>query len=81
VVRVVLSQELQRGAGGVREVAVAAGNYRELVAELCGRFPAITEDAVAKHALAIDGVVIQMPLLESFGAGSELVFVNRIAGG
>jgi hypothetical protein len=31
--------------------------------------------------LAIDGAIIQTPLLEQFGQNSELVFVTRIAGG
>ncbi|MFT5335617.1 MAG: hypothetical protein ACI9GB_003536, partial [Halioglobus sp.] len=31
--------------------------------------------------IAIDGVMIHSPLLETFGPNSELVFIPKIAGG
>jgi len=81
VAKVVLSSDLQRYTGQVREVDVAAGNYRELVAELCERFPDLPEDTVRKQSLAIDGMIIHTPMLETFARDSDLVFLARIAGG
>ena len=79
--RVILSADMQRYTDGIREITVAAGKYRDLVTELLQRFRGMNEAIVAKHALAIDGIIIQTPLLETFGEDSELVFVARIAGG
>ena len=52
---------------------MSAGSYRELVRELCRRFPELTEEAIGTQALAIDGMIIQTPLLETFDAHSELM--------
>ena len=79
--KVIFSSELQRHTDGTREFEVAAGNYRHLVNELRQHFPALTEAMFEKHAIAIDGRLIQTPLLETFNSDSELVFVARIAGG
>jgi hypothetical protein len=78
---VILSSDLLRYTNGAREITVSASSYRDLVAELLQRFPTMTEAIIAKHALAIDGIIIQTPLLETFKPDSELVFVARIAGG
>jgi len=78
---VVFNSDLRRYTDGAREVEIAAGNYRELAAELCQRFPAMTDAVLAKYTVAIDGVIIQMPLLETLHGASEVVFVARIAGG
>ena len=79
--KVIFPSNLQQYTHGIKEVAVAAGKYQDLVAELHQRFPALTRDIIEKHALAINGVLIQTPLLESFDPDSELLFVARIAGG
>lgn len=79
--RVVFTSDLQRYTDGAREVETAAGNYRELVDKLRQRFPALTDAVLAKYTVAIDGMVIQMPLLEKINADSEVVFVARITGG
>jgi molybdopterin converting factor small subunit len=78
---VIFPADLQRFTGGATRVEVAAGNYRDLVAELCERYPALTEEALRKQAIAIDGAIIHRPLLETFDNDAELVFVARIAGG
>jgi len=78
---VTLSADLQRYAGGIRELEVSACKYRDLVIELRQRFPDITQDIINKQAIAIDGMVIQTPMLETFDKNSELVFITRIAGG
>lgn len=66
---------------GEAQVTVAAGAYRDLINELCARYPELSEEVLRKQAIAIDGRVVQEPLLETFGADSELVFVTKIAGG
>jgi hypothetical protein len=81
VAKVIFTSDLQRFTGGVREAEVAAGSYQQLVAELQQRFPGLTDVVIGKYGLAIDGAIIQTPLLERFGHDSELVFVTRIAGG
>lgn len=79
--RVVFNSDLRRYTNGEREVEIDAGNYRELTGKLCQRFPALTDAVLAKYTVAIDGVIIQMPLLEKISGDSEVVFVARIAGG
>jgi len=77
----VFTSDLQRYTGGVAEVEVSALRYRDLIDELCAEFPALEEETLRKLALAIDGVIIHTPLLETFSSNSELVFIARIAGG
>lgn len=77
---VTFPSNLRRLTGETR-VLVAAGAYRDLIAELCERFPDLSEEVLRKQAIAIDGRVVQEPLLETFRADSELVFVTKIAGG
>jgi molybdopterin converting factor small subunit len=79
--KVIFPSNLRQYTNGTKEVTVAAGNYQDLVVELHQRFPALTRAVIEKHALAINGVMIQTPLLESFDQDSELLFVARIAGG
>lgn len=79
--KVTFPMDLQRYTGGAVEAEVSAGNYRDMVAELCRRFPALTEEALSKQAIAIDGMIIHSPLLESFPNDAELVFFAKIAGG
>lgn len=79
--KVMFTSDLQRYTGGTREVEVAANSYQQLVIELQQRFPALTGTVIGKYGLAIDGAIVQTPLLERFGDASELVFVTRIAGG
>jgi molybdopterin converting factor small subunit len=79
--RVVFNSDLRRYTEGEREVQIDAGNYRELTRQLSQRFPALTETVLAKYTVAIDGVIIQMPLLQKINRDGEVVFVARIAGG
>lgn len=78
---VMIPADLQGHTGGAAELEVSALNYRDLVAELCRRYPALTEEAIRKQALAIDGMIIHSPLLEAFDKDAELVFFTKIAGG
>ena len=79
--RLSLPADLQRHTHGQAKIVVSARNYRELVSELRQRFPSITDETIGKLAIAIDGVIIQTPLLETFHENSELVLIARIAGG
>jgi len=79
--RIVLPSNLARYTGGARDVEVAAMSYRDLVAELGQRFPQLSEEHIRKHAIAIDGMMVQEPMLETFRADSEVVLVAKIAGG
>jgi molybdopterin converting factor small subunit len=79
--RIVFNSDLRRYTNGEREVEIDAGNYQELTRQLSHRFPALTDAVLAKYTVAIDGVIIQMPMLEKINSGGEVVFVARIAGG
>ncbi|HEY6130640.1 MAG TPA: hypothetical protein VIV27_01410 [Halioglobus sp.] len=79
--RVIFSPELQRYTDGTREIEVSASRYQNLILELRQHFPALTDAVIEKHALAIDGMLIHTPLLETFNSDSELVFITKIAGG
>lgn len=79
--KVIFSSDLQRFTNSTKEVEVSASRYQELVLELHQRFPALTAEIIGKHSIAIDGVIIHTPLLETFNSDSELVLTRRIAGG
>lgn len=79
--RVVLSPAMARFTGGAREVDLDALSYRALVAELRERFDGLPEELIRKQAIAIDGMIVQEPLLETFRPDSEVVLVAKIAGG
>jgi hypothetical protein len=79
--KLTLPADLRRYSDGLPSIAVSAHNYRELVVELQQRFPNMPVAAIGKCALAIDGIIIHSPLLETFGSDSELVLVPRISGG
>jgi len=78
---VTLSQRLATWAGGATEVVVAAGNVRELIAALDERFPGLGEQLRTNTAIAIDGEIINDPLLESIEPDSEIHFLPPISGG
>jgi len=79
--RVVLPSTMSRYTSGATEIEVAATNYRDLVTELCRRFTDLPEALIRKQAIAIDGMIVQEPMLETFRADSEVVLVAKIAGG
>ena len=65
---------------GTREVETAAASYRDLVAELQARWPALAE-MLDKSAVAIDGQIYQDAFLEEIHPHSEVFFMARIEGG
>ncbi len=67
--------------GGVEEATIAATNVRELYAALESRFPGIGQRVESGMAVAIDGEIIQEPLLEEIAPESEVHFLPSISGG
>jgi molybdopterin converting factor small subunit len=79
---VVLQGDLaRRCTGGLTALQVDAADYRELLARLDERFPALVEAIRTNIAVAIDGEIFQDPLLEPIGPDSEVHFMPLIGGG
>ena len=74
------SSDLTRYTGKT-EVEVEALNYRSLIDELIGVFPDLANSEIKELALALDGELIQEPLLIEFPESAELHFVPRLAAG
>ena len=66
---------------GEEEVEVEALNYRSLIDELINAFPELANSEIKELALALDGELIQEPLLIEFQESAELHFVPRLAAG
>ena len=81
--RVVLSADLAgRFAGGETEVRVDGADVRAVIRALDAKFPGIGEVlSDSSMAVAIDGDIIQDPLLEDVGPNSEVYFLPAIRGG
>ena len=73
--------------GGVKQVDVEAANVRQVIDRLDEAFPGIKERLVdqgqirSNLAVAIDGEIARLGLMEKVAAGSEVHFVPAIAGG
>jgi hypothetical protein len=78
---VVLVPEMRAYTGGQLETEIEATGYRAAVRELQQQFPLLTDEMFAKCSVAIDGEQVHTPLLETFGADSELLFIPKITGG
>ena len=74
------SSDLARYTGKT-EVEVEALNYRSLIDELIDVFPDLANSEIKELALALDGELIQEPLLIEFPESAELHFVPRLAAG
>ena len=78
---------LQATTGGVKEVEVAARNVRQVIEQLDEQFPGIAnrlmEDGEIRSnlAVAVDGEVARMGLMERVGENAEIHFVPAIGGG
>lgn len=79
--RIIFPTDLQQYTNGCESAAVNARNYRQLVAELTSRFPALSVELIRTYALGINGTVVPQPMLETFDEDAELVFVAWIQGG
>jgi molybdopterin converting factor small subunit len=72
---------LTRYTGGRDRVVIECESFRELLAALEARFPGLREPLEAGMAVAIDGEIIEAPLLEPIHPDSEVHFLPRISGG
>ena len=67
--------------GGAEQVDVAASDVRQLIRALDDRYPGIGEQLREGVAIAIDGEIINDPLLEPIEPDSEVHFLPPISGG
>ena len=78
---------LQPMAGGAKQVAVEAKNMRQVIDMLDQLYPGMKDRLVEENkirpnlAIAIDGEVARMGLLERVSENSEVHFVPAIGGG
>ena len=78
---------LQPMTGGVKQFDCEASNLRQVIEQLDQLFPGIKDKLVEEGrikpnlAVAIDGEVARMGLLEKVGENSEVHFVPAIGGG
>ena len=85
--RVFVPTMLQATTGGVKEVEVTARNVRQVIEQLDEQFPGIAnrllEDGEIRSnlAVAVDGEVARMGLMERVGENAEIHFVPAIGGG
>ena len=77
---VVFSTELQR-LTGEEKCTIEASSYRDLVKQVTERYHSLNRDDLMNMAVAIDGVIIHDPLLESLEPKSEVHFLYKISGG
>lgn len=75
-----MPRQLAESVGAEVELELAARNVRELLAELERRFPGLGT-RLGENAIAIDGEIIQEPLLEPIAPESEVHFLPPIGGG
>jgi molybdopterin converting factor small subunit len=78
---VFLPRGLTRLTGGREQVVIEAASFRELMAALEARFPDLREPLGSGMAVAIDGEIVEEPLLEPIRPESEVHFLPRISGG
>ena len=78
---VVIPARLRHLAGGSERVRVDASNVRRLFAALDERFPGLGEAVREIGAVAIDGEIVNDPLLEPVEPDSEVHFLPRVSGG
>jgi sulfur-carrier protein len=81
VARVRLSSSLQAYAGGATQFEVDAANVRQLLERLGASHPELGPHLEHGVAVAIDGVIYQDAWLQPIGSASEVVIIERIAGG
>ena len=87
MVTVFIPTMLQPMAGGVKQVDIEAKNVRQVIDQLDQMYPGMKGRLVEENkirsnlAVAIDGEVARMGLLERVGDNSEVHFVPAIGGG
>jgi molybdopterin converting factor small subunit len=78
---VTLPSALSAETGGPGPVEIDARNMRQLYEELDARWPGVGTRLREESAVAIDGEIIQEPLLEPLDRESEVHFLPPLAGG
>jgi sulfur-carrier protein len=81
VARVRLSSSFTPYTGGQTWIEVDAANVRQLLERLGESYPQLQPQLEHGVAVAIDGVIYQDDLLQPIGGASEVVLIERIAGG
>lgn len=76
-----LSSSFKAYTGGQTEFEVDAANVRQLLERLGASHPELVPHLEHGVAVAIDGVIYQDALLHPIGSASEVVVIERIAGG
>ena len=79
--RVILTGSLRSLAGDESEIEIDAASVRELLRALEPRLPGIGKQVEDGLSIAIDGEIIQDPLLEPIGPDSEIHFLPPVSGG
>ena len=74
------SSGLRRYTEGAEEIRVEVASVRELMRALNERYPKLRE-ALESLAIAIDGQIINDPLLETLAPDAEVHFLPPIGGG
>ncbi len=81
VARVQLSSSLKPYTDGASELEVQAVNVRQLLQQIGERYPQLQHHLEHDIAVAIDGVVYQDALLQPISGASEVILIDKIAGG
>jgi molybdopterin converting factor small subunit len=81
VATVVFPAALRSHTGGTERLELAVADVRALFRALEERFPGIADVLREEVAVAIDGEIVNDPLLEPIEPDSEVHFLPRIAGG
>jgi sulfur-carrier protein len=81
VARVRIASSFTPYTGGQTQFEVDAANVRQLLERLGAAHPALQPQLEHGVAVAIDGVIYQDALLQPIGDASEVVLIERIAGG
>jgi len=79
--RVQLSSSLKPYTDGAIELEVQAVNVRQLLQQIGERYPQLQPHLEHDIAVAIDGVVYQDALLQPISGASEVILIDKIAGG
>ena len=77
---VTFSSGLRRYTRGEEKVHIEAANVRELIKALGARYPDLREP-LESMAVAIDGEIVNEPLLEPLSPNSDVHFLPPIGGG
>ncbi len=78
---VILPARFNAWTGGAEQVEVDARDVRQLIRALDERYPGLGEKLRDGVSIAIDGEIINEPLLEPIEVDSEVHFLPPISGG